>query len=46
VELGKPYVICINSREVVKPIDVAVGIGYWRKQKPLHRKVTGKQEAV
>jgi hypothetical protein len=34
VELGKPYVICLSSRETVRLNDVAEGTGYERKQKP------------
>jgi hypothetical protein len=35
VELGKPYVICISSRMTVKSNDVAEGMGYEKKRKPL-----------
>jgi len=42
VELGKPYVICRNSREIVKSNDVAEGKGYRRKQMPSFRKETGR----
>ncbi|PEI82089.1 hypothetical protein CN686_29220, partial [Bacillus pseudomycoides] len=46
VELGKPYVICINSREIERSNDVTEGMGYGRKQMPLYRKVTGKQKCI
>jgi hypothetical protein len=34
VELGKPYVICLSSRETVRSNDVTEGTGYERKQMP------------